>query len=1035
MIHHTTCLAAASLLAITTVSASTPEWQSQYATGLNKLAPHAYVLPYASAASVKNGKFAESPYYLSLNGKWKFNWVKNPDNRPADFYKPTYHVGNWNEIEVPGNWERQGYGTAIYVNEDYDFVSKLFDFAKPAPPTVPHEHNEVGSYRRNFTVPADWKGKRVVLCMEGAISFYYIWVNGELLGYNQDSKTAAEWDITDKLKEGDNTVAIEVYRWSSGSYLECQDFWRLSGIERDVYLYATPETYLSDYQVVSVLDKKNYKDGLFSLEAQVEGAAAEGSVLSYTLTDKTGKVVLSESVPAAKRGEMIRFKDQALPAVSAWSAEAPNLYSLVVELKDKKGNLLHTTGTNVGFRTSEVKDGKLLVNGMPVIIKGTNRHEHSQKGRTVSEELMVRDIELMKQHNINTVRNSHYPNDKRWYDLCDRYGLYVIDEANVESHGMGYGERSLAKDTTWMQQHVERNQRMYHRSKNHPSIIVWSMGNEAGMGINFEKAYEWLKSVEKNRPVQYERAEETAFTDIFAPMYRSIPEMEKYLNREGGQERPIILCEYSHAMGNSCGGLNDYMNVFQDFEQSQGGCIWDWVDQSFREVDENGKWFWSYGGDYGPKDIPSFGNFCCNGLIGADRTPYPHLKEVKKVYQYVKATLKDTASATILVKNWHDFTNLDAYELAWSYTDHDGKTLSSGTTVAACEPHGQVEVKLGAMPAKTDKEVYLNLEWRYRDERPFISTKDVMAYDQFVVKGNKKADAYAVKGKKGNSLRSNGSTVSNNRAELTFDEVSGALVSWKQDGKQMLTQPVMLNVFRAPTDNDNRDWGNGRIWKQKSLHELSQKATGIRFERVSGGDIAVSADVALVKPDGTAVVNGTIRYTVDRTGSIRVESELTPDTAIVKTFPRVGLSFAMPDVFDQVAYLGKGNHETYIDRNQSGMIGVHRTSAEEMFIPYVNPQACGNRTEVRWCDVVSETGDGVRVVAAQPFQFSVLPYPTVMLDDATHLNQLEKTGSVYVQVDAEHTGVGTATCGPGILQKYHIDNGVKKIDFTIAPLM
>ena len=633
-----------------------PEWQSQYAVGLNKLAPHTYVWPYADASDIgKPGGYEQSPYYMSLNGKWKFNWVKNPDNRPKDFYQPSYYTGGWADINVPGNWERQGYGTAIYVNETYEFDDKMFNFKKN-PPLVPFAENEVGSYRRTFKVPADWKGRRVVLCCEGVISFYYVWVNGKLLGYNQGSKTAAEWDITDVLSEGENVVALEVYRWSSGAYLECQDMWRLSGIERDVYLYSTPKQYIADYKVSASLDKEKYKEGIFNLEVTVEGPSATASSIAYTLKDASGKAVLQDAINIKSRGlsNFIAFDEKKIAEVKAWNAEHPNLYTLVLELKDAQGKVTELTGCEVGFRTSEIKDGRFCINGVPVLVKGTNRHEHSQLGRTVSKELMEQDIRLMKQHNINMVRNSHYPTHPYWYQLCDRYGLYMIDEANIESHGMGYGPASLAKDSTWLTAHMDRTHRMYERSKNHPAIVIWSQGNEAGNGINFERTYDWLKSVEKGRPVQYERAELNYNTDIYCRMYRSVDEIKAYVGKKDIY-RPFILCEYLHAMGNSCGGMKEYWDVFENEPMAQGGCIWDWVDQNFREIDKNGKWYWTYGGDYGPEGIPSFGNFCGNGLVNAVREPHPHLLEVKKIYQNIKATLSDRKNLKVCIKNWYDF--------------------------------------------------------------------------------------------------------------------------------------------------------------------------------------------------------------------------------------------------------------------------------------------------------------------------------------------------------------------------------------------
>ena len=484
-----------------------PEWQSQHAIGLNKLAPHTYVWPYETRESVIRRDHTSSPFYQSLDGKWKFHWVKNPDNRPKDFYKPSYYVGNWADIKVPGNWERQGYGTAIYVNETYEF-------GKPTPPVVPHAENEVGSYRRTFTIPATWKDRRVVLCLEGVNSFYYVWINGKLMGYNQGSKTAAEWDITKELKDGENIIALEVYRWSAGSYLECQDFWRISGIERSVYLYSTPKQYVSDYKVISTLDTVDYKTGQFDLTVNVAKAATSSSV-KYELLDAGMNMILSETKKISKEqgNQAIVFSKKNIPGVKPWSAESPTLYSLIISLLDEKGEVVQYTGCQVGFKTSEIKNGRFCINGVPVLVKGTNRHEHSQAGRTVTKELMLQDIKLMKQNNINTVRNSHYPTDPLWYELCNQYGLYVIDEANIESHGMGYGAASLAKDSTWLDAHMDRTKRMYERSKNHPSIVIWSLGNEAGNGINFERTYDWLKSVEKHRLVQYERSEQNYYIE------------------------------------------------------------------------------------------------------------------------------------------------------------------------------------------------------------------------------------------------------------------------------------------------------------------------------------------------------------------------------------------------------------------------------------------------------------------------------------------------------------------------------------------
>lgn len=999
--------------------AAQPEWQSQYAIGKNKLEPHAYVWPYETADALRSGNYEQSPYYMSLNGTWKFHWVKNPDLRPKDFYKPSFYTGGWADINVPGNWERQGYGTAIYVNETYEFDDPLFNFRKN-PPLVPYEENEVGSYRRTFTLPADWRDRRIVICCEGVISFYYIWVNGHQLGYNQGSKTPAEWDITDYVKEGENTVALEVYRWSAGAYLECQDMWRLSGIERDVYLYSTPRRFISDYKVTSSLDKQTYKEGLFALEATVEGAATGASTLEYTLEDPSGKTILKKEIPVKSRGlsNFVTFDEQTLPDVKRWSAEHPNLYSLTLALKNDAGQVTHLTGGNVGFRTSEIKDGRFCINGVPVLVKGANRHEHSQLGRTVSRELMEQDIRLMKQHNLNTVRNSHYPTHPYWYQLCDRYGLYVIDEANIESHGMGYGPASLAKDTTWLPAHMDRTRRMYERSKNHPAIVIWSLGNEAGNGVNFERTYDYMKSIERTRPIQYERAEQNYNTDIYCRMYRSVDELLAYARQtEPKVYRPFIMTEYLHAMGNSCGGLREYMEVFETEPIVQGGCIWDWVDQSFREIDADGRWYWTYGGDYGPKNIPSFGNFCCNGLVNAVREPHPHLLEVKKAYQYIKASMLDNKSLTLSIKNWYDFTNLNAYTLHWQVVGDDGRVIADGTRQVDAAPHATVEVTLGAVRLPADvREAWLNLRWTPVEAAPFIGTDYEVAYDQFPLAGNRNYRAPEAK--------------LSGKVEMDIDPVTGALSSYIYKGEEMLASPVMLSLYRPATDNDNREKvGGAKAWKKVGLDKLTQRALSVKTSARGG-----RSEVELLNVRNERLGTATFIYTLKKDGALDVQTHFVPDTAVVTSLARVGLTFEMPDAYSRVAYLGRGEHETYIDRNESGRIGVYHTDVERMFHYYVRPQATGNRTDVRWMQLADEAGEGLAFRSDVPFQFSVIPFTDECLDTATHINQLRREGVVTVHLDAEQAGVGTATCGPGVLPQYRVPVQEYTFRFTIRPL-
>ena len=936
-------------------------------------------------------------YQLSNTGRTVYNM--NPAWR---FYK-----GNIKGAEQPG-----------FNDKDWNIVS-LPDGIEYLPTEASGCINYQGEiwYRKHFTPEESWKGKQQFLHFEAIMGKSKIWVNGKLLGYNQGSKTAAEWDITDVLSEGENVVALEVYRWSSGAYLECQDMWRLSGIERDVYLYSTPKQYIADYKVSASLDKEKYKEGIFNLEVTVEGPSATASSIAYTLKDASGKAVLQDAINIKSRGlsNFIAFDEKKIAEVKAWNAEHPNLYTLVLELKDAQGKVTELTGCEVGFRTSEIKDGRFCINGVPVLVKGTNRHEHSQLGRTVSKELMEQDIRLMKQHNINMVRNSHYPTHPYWYQLCDRYGLYMIDEANIESHGMGYGPASLAKDSTWLTAHMDRTHRMYERSKNHPAIVIWSQGNEAGNGINFERTYDWLKSVEKGRPVQYERAELNYNTDIYCRMYRSVDEIKAYVGKKDIY-RPFILCEYLHAMGNSCGGMKEYWEVFENEPMAQGGCIWDWVDQNFREIDKDGKWYWTYGGDYGPEGIPSFGNFCGNGLVNAVREPHPHLLEVKKIYQNIKATLSDRKNLKVCIKNWYDFSNLNEYILRWNVKGEDGTVLAEGTKEVDCEPHATVDVTLGAVKLpNTVREAYLNLSWSRKEATPLVDTDWEVAYDQFVLAGNKNTTAYRPQ-KAGETA-------------FVVDKNTGALSSLTLDGKELLAAPITLSLFRPATDNDNRDRNGARLWRKAGLNNLTQKVVSLKEEKTSA---TVRAEILNGK--GQKVGMADFVYALDKNGALKVRTTFQPDTAIVKSMARLGLTFRMADAYNQVSYLGRGDHETYIDRNQSGRIGLYDTTVERMFHYYATPQSTANRTDVRWAKLTDQAGEGVFMESNRPFQFSIIPFSDVLLEKAHHINELERDGMITIHLDAEQAGVGTATCGPGVLPQYLVPVKKQSFEFTLYPV-
>lgn len=1000
-----------------------PEWQQIDSFRVGQLAPHALVVPYADNAplsDIADFAYAKSPYYMSLNGQWKFNWVKGVDNRPQGFQNPAFDVSSWNDIKVPGNWELQGYGTRVYTNTTYEFDSEWADFKKN-PPFVPEATNEVGSYRRNFTVPADWQGRRIVLCIEGAISFYYAWINGEYIGCNMGSKTAAEWDITSLLKPGENTVALEVYRWSAGAYLECQDYWRLSGIERDVYIYSTPNNYIADFTVRSPLDK-TYTDGMLSVEVDIAGlpkppAPRRGirymppapRYLAWGLFDADGAKVAADTLRAT---DVVKF-DYIVKNVEQWNAEHLYLYTLTLDLLGTDHRPFERLGCDVGFKTSETRDGVFMVNGVPVKVKGVNRHAHSAEGRTVTRELHEKDIALLKQNNINTVRNCHYPQDRMWYYLCDKYGIYLVDEANVEGHGMGYGPSAIAKDFKWNDAIMDRVRRMYAKSKNNPSVTFYSLGNETGNGINFENAYVWMKRVEHNRPIQYERSLLDWNTDIYAEMYMPIDHVRRYA-ADSTTYRPYILCEYAHAMGNSVGGLQDYWDVFEAYPKAGGGCIWDWVDQGFQETDANGRKYWAYGGDYGPANVPSDNSFLCNGLVQANREPHPALAEVKKVYQNIKAKLTNAVNLTVEIKNWNDFTNLDAFTLQWQVVTPEGKILAQGEKKLNCAPHKTINVTFGKINFNPSiPEAYLNLSWSRNWDTPFVKKGAEVAYDQFVVANPDYVAPSATLAK----LKKQKGAFSAAGMSFTIDAQSGLItnVSTAADGS-LIESPIELSLYRPATENDDAQWGGqGKQWRDTGLDKIATVATALKAAKD-----CVKVDANVIGREGQNLGSATFTYGITTDGQLSVWCDFQPDTAVVKSMPRVGLTFTMPQAdCSEIRYLADGPGETYVDRQSAGRLGVYTSTPAAEFHNYVVPGETGNHTDARWLQL-STTKPIVITADNATFQFSVIPYSDAVVEAARHINELKDEGLVTVHIDSAHTGLGTATCGPAILGKYRL---------------
>ncbi|BDD09981.1 beta-galactosidase [Fulvitalea axinellae] len=1013
------------------------EWENPKVFGYGKTKPHATFFAYSSEKLAELGSKDYAENFRTLNGTWKFNFVKNPDHRPKDFYKKDFSVESWKDIRVPGNWEVEGFGLPVYVNTTYPFWD--FQRTRPEPPKIPGDYNPVGSYRKDFEIPADWDGQQIFLHFGAVKSAFYLWVNGEKVGYSQGSKTPAEFDITKFVKPGKNVIAAEVYRWSDGSYLEAQDFWRISGIERDVFLYATPKVRVRDFFVKAGLDK-NYTNGTFSLDVDLSNHIKKSGRYSveYKVLDGD-KVVAEESkkVNFAKTAENANVSFSAeVTKPRQWSAEQPNLYTLAISLKDRKGKVTQAIRRNIGFRSVEIKDGKFLVNGKYVLIKGVNRHEHDpDRGHVVGEASMQRDIQLMKEYNINTVRTCHYPDDPRWYELCDEYGLYVIDEANIESHGMGYGARSLAKDPVWMEAHLDRTERMVERDKNHASIVTWSLGNEAGNGVNFKATYKWVKGRDNTRPVQYERAGLEDNTDIYCPMYMGITGMIGYAKKN--PERPLIQCEYAHAMGNSVGGLQDYWDAIEAYDALQGGCIWDWVDQGLREYDENGRMYYTYGGDYGPEDVPSSNSFCLNGLVNPDRIPNPHLNEVKAVYQYIKVKPTDIANGKVTVKNDYAFTNLNEFVMHWTVTNAEGVVYESRKHDLNLAPTASevVNLRIPRLPApRAGQSYYVNVNFTTKARKGLVKAGHELARYQFELPIKAEAAvAENVAGFGKLDVKKNVSDIALTGKDfrIVFDKNTGRISSYVRKGAELIVAGPQVNVWRAPTENDIKDRAGAGKWYAADLDKLTVKAQNISVKTATDGGAEVVASIQFVGPSGKTRLQAKQVSYVSPAGAVTVSTEVLPDES-VKALPKVGLQLRMPRIFDQVTWYGAGM-ETYPDRNSSAYVGLNQSDARSMFFDYVVPQESGNRTNTRWASVTDLLGRGMFFKAETPMGFSAYPFDDAEVTTARHLNELDQADFVTINLDSETQGLGTATCGPGTLNQYVLKNAPKRFVFTIVP--
>ena len=1032
------------------------EWHDLQVNEINRLPLHTMHFAYdpndfpGTGAEYLDKK--KSMNYLSLEGTWKFNWVANADERPTDFYKTDLDDSKWNNIQMPGNWEMLGYGQPEYVNVGFAWRGH-FD---QQPPAVPTKDNHVGSYRREINIPANWDGKRVIAHFGSVTSNIYLYVNGKFAGYAEDSKVAAEFDITPFLKKGKNLIAFQTFRWCDGSWCEDQDFWRLSGPARENYLYARSKDHrLLDVRVETEL-KNNYKDGALNITAKVQG----NTLAYFGLYDPDGKEVIVTGTDNVRNGVakyQLRVKN-----VRKWSAETPNLYTLVVSPIQNGGMYLpyEIVQVKVGFRKVEIKNKQFLVNGQPVLLKGADRHEMDpDEGYNVSEQRMIQDIMMMKRMNINAVRTSHYPNDPRWYDLCDKYGLYVVAEANQESHGFQYGDDAAAKKPEFAKQIMERNQHNVSMFYNHPSIVTWSMGNETVMGDNFLKAYKWIKSQDKTRPVQYEQARRGEGTDIFCPMYYSVAASEKYA-KDPNSPMPLIQCEYNHTMGNSGGNLSDYWDLIRKYPILQGGFDWDFVDQALhRNIvkpmsilpykmnnEELRKIEYCYGGDYNKYD-PSDNNFNCNGIIGPDRQMNPHAYEVAYQYQNIWAKMVNAETGEVSVHNENFFRDLSNYALAWSL-EEDGVETQNGTIadldVAAQQtknftiPYDKSKIK--------GKEVFLNIDFRLKEAEPLLTAGQVMAYAQLPVVTKQACSGDCSKmlaqghGKKKMKLAAKkDNVVAVTTPNLTFkiDRSTGLISEYAYNGKSLLGEGGTLkpNFWRAPTDND---MGAGlqkkfQAWKnpQMNLKNIDVK----KDKKTNSVTILTSFDMPEVQGqmDITYVVFA-------NTGAVKVTEDFkATEGAKVSDMFRFGMLMQMPYTMEKSNYYGRGPIENYSDRKDCMRIGVYSDDADNQYFPYIRPQESGTKSDIRWWKQTDATGMGLQVKSCTPFYASAIHFDTEELDDGDdkeqrHSFDLKKSKFTNLFLDSAHMGVGGENSwGAWPLEKYRVHYGNKTFTFTLIP--
>jgi len=1002
----------------TTLTAQIPDWENPEMIGQNKEPPHCTLIPYPDVPIALNNNRDASPYFKLLNGIWKFHWVKKPGHRPRDFYKLDYDVSNWDSIFVPSNWELHGHGIPIYTNVTYPFNPE-----NPDPPYVPHDYNPVGSYRTEFAIPDSWNDREIFIHFDGVKSAFYLWINGEKVGYSQGSMTPAEFNITKYLRIGKNILAAEVYRWCDGSYLEDQDTWRLSGIYRDVYLFSTPQVHLRDFFVRCNLDEQ-YRNAVFKITAKLHNYSDKPMhkhLVEVVLFDADTKTVGADPLVSGKVESIAAGADSVIEMKAnvanpkKWSAETPYLYFVLLTLKDASGKIIEVERCNFGFRKIEIMDSQLFINGVSIKVKGVNRHEHDPDyGFAVPLSRTIQDIKLIKQANMNTVRTSHYPNTPIWYELCDKYGIYLINDANMESHGISYGLNRLpGSDPKWRTASIDRMASMVQRDKNHPSVIFWSLGNEAGHGENIRAMADYARQADPTRPLHYRQMNSVVDTDNLS--YQTV---EWIINRaQEYPDRPFILEEYAYARGNACGNLHEYQEAFESHKQLIGGLIWDWADKALRKFSSDGKMFWAYGGDYGPPGTPSDGTMCCNGIVGPDRDPEPEYWEVKKVYQSIKVKPVDLAVGKVCVRNMYDFLSLDFVEIFWEMTADD-KLLQRGSLPKMSLPPKQTQeviIPFKKPQLEAGTEYWLKIIFSLAEDVLWADHGHIVAWNQFrlpfdvptkneedletmsKLKLHQSSDKFIVKGK---------------NFSLTVGKASGAIESFTFNGIQFITKPLIPNFWRVPIDNEiENKWDHTTetpiggmpvrlgIWKKAGP---DRKVISVKAEQLKSQVVRIGSH-SILKPGDTDYYN---EYTIYGSGDVIIKVELKPENLKVPELPRIGMQMAIPGQFNTMTWYGRGPHESYWDRKTGAALGIYSGTVENQIHNYVRPQENGNKTDVRWVAFTNKANVGLLAVGMPLLYVCAWPYTMEDLEQAKHIHELPRCDTITVNLDYKQMGVG-----------------------------